>query len=347
MGDVENPNGVCFLGSGASAWAGVPTFNDFQTKAEEVCINLPEGSHEKGIFQRVLEHWKTHDNNPNLEEFYHDIELDERVLHNESPITSEDIAAFISITIQKSAIKTRPQSYYEKLIRILQDETLYYTIITTNWDILLESGREHYLRDGLINYGYVHAYSTLSNQTIPTYNILKLHGSLNWGFCEECKEAYYTDNKGCNIISSSEGLKCKKCNNKLKPLLVPPTISKLSEIKKPNYAPAQLIKIWRDAYKYLSTCEKIYFIGYSLPETDVETKHFISRALKENPNLKEVTIVTYQEYTKSMIEFEERYKSIISKEKSHPKIEFFHNGFEDFCDGRYIPNLSNLSGFYR
>lgn len=339
----KTPKGVCFLGAGASAWAGVPTFSNFRKKAEDVYNNLPDGSTEKNIFRDVLNNWRT----GNIEDYYRSFEMRKKFKpspvdrSNSDIITAEDIVTVICNTIQKSAIKTKPKWYYELLIFILQDEG-FNSIITTNWDILLESGREHYLKECLINYEGISAY----DRELPIkgdYHILKLHGSLNWGFCEKCKEAYYTDKKKCDILISSEGLVCKKCQNKLKPLVIPPTISKLSEIENPKYAPVQLVNIWKRAYEYLSTCEKIYFIGYSLPDTDTETKHFIAEALRDNPYLKEVFIISNETYTASRDNLERRYSSIVP-EIAIPK--FIYDGFENFCDSKYNSIMLRAKGAY-
>jgi len=153
---------------------------------------------------------------------------------------------------------------------------------------------------------------------------------LNWGFCKECGKIYYTDKTKCDILISSGGLRCIKCQNKLEPAIIPPTSSKLAKAGvNSKYAP--LLPIWRSAFEHLKSCEKIYFIGYSLPETDVETKTFISNALRENSNLKEVVIISDQKYGYSRVDFEERYHSIISRVKSNPKVKFIDEGFEDFC----------------
>jgi NAD-dependent SIR2 family protein deacetylase len=330
------PKVVCFLGAGASAWAGIPTFNDFQRKAEIVCNKLPEHSPEKKVFQCVLKDWGTRYKESNIEEYYATIEMHETLKFNNIKkedsdcITSAKIVTVICNTIQESTnSKTSKTPYYFDLNWKLQDGSTDLVFITTNWDILFESTKRIYLRDGWINYGEdIFAYDTASNKTNPTeiLKILKLHGSLNWGFCKECKKIYYTEKMWDVLNTSSLELKCPDCKIKLEPVIVPPTISKLT---KANYP--QLKSIWSSAYENLRSCEKIYFIGYSFPETDVETKYFISDALKSNTNLKEVIIITDQKYGRYKVDFEERYLSIISKITSKPKFKFVDDGFESFC----------------
>ena len=333
------PRIVCFLGAGASVWAGVPTFSNFRKRAEEVYNILPDYSPEKETFQRVLKYWGNYYNNSNIEEYYAAIEMLEMIktgIEDSDCITSDNIVNVICRTIQKSVKNPHKykQDLYYILTLLLQEEDPYPIFITTNWDILLESVKDYYLEEECINYGGIFPYDNPSGQieTDEDYHILKLHGSLNWGFCKECGNIYYTNKTKCDTLTtSSEGLKCIKCQHKLEPAIIPPTLSKLAKAGvNTKYAP--LLLVWRSAFEQLKLCEKIYFIGYSLPETDVETKTFISTALRENSNLKEVVIISDQKYGYSRVDFEERYHSIISKVKSNPRVKFHNEGFEDFCN---------------
>ena len=94
------------------------------------------------------------------------------------------------------------------------------------------------------------------------------------------------------------------------------------------------------ASEYLMLCEKVYFIGYSFPETDVQMKIFVSNALRKNKNLKEVTIVSNPMYGRSRVDFEERYSPILLKTKNDPKIIFNYDGFERFSKEK----LSEVDG---
>ncbi|VVB56028.1 Uncharacterised protein [uncultured archaeon] len=344
---ATTPKGVCFLGAGASVWAGAPTFSNFRRRTEEVYNKLPDISPEKEIFKRVLKHWEDDYNTSNIEEYYAAIEMLETLKFNSIKtdsdcITADNIVYVICTTIQKSIANYRKQNFYNHLTVILEDEIPDFIFITTNWDILLESTMD--FRDGWVNYGGIPAYDNPSGQTEPNreYSILKLHGSLNWGFCKECGKIYYTDKTKCDILTSYEGLRCGKCQTKLEPAIIPPTSSKLAKAgANSKYAP--LLPIWRSAFEHLKLCEKIYFIGYSLPETDIETKIFISNALKENSNLKEVVIISDQKYGYSRVDFEERYHSIISRIISNPKVKFIDEGFEEFCQKHPAIHRRSLS----
>lgn len=322
---------VYFLGAGASVSAGAPTFGNFRDKAIE-SLGKIVNERDKERFDQVLIDWNKNYKDYNIEEYYTAIEMDELLINNLNiDKKTDDIVFFIALTIEKSLINSDVTSHKILLINIDDSDA----IITTNWDIVLETSENDILENGSINYRVLPHHEPLERVRPVTYHIFKLHGSLNWGFCKKCGQIYYFTKKIYNYLTSDDGLKCKKCDFNLKPVIVPPTISKLAKpesnlrFKSPN---DQLANIWCDAFKYLSFCEKVFFIGYSFPETDVQMKIFISNALRKNNNLDEICIITDKKYGYSKVEFEERYGSILSKVNNRVKVKFYYNGFEDFIN---------------
>jgi len=338
-----SPKEVYFLGAGTSAIVGIPTFGDFRKKAQEICKNnLPDD-----MFKKILEDWETNFNEFNIEQYFAAIEMLEKLSSAPNSgdietITSDDVKKFILSTIQKSILNTNNNnnnnnSFYEFLSRLSRIGVSHSAIVTTNWDIVLETIPQFSLIRNWINYEGVQLYNINESITQEAqFHILKLHGSLNWGYCSVCKKTYYFEE-----MYDSERLSEKTCNDlsckgKLKSLVVPPTLSKLSN------AESQLIQIWKIAYKYLKSCEKIYFIGYSFPVTDVEMEIFISNALRNNSKLEEVVVVSNGKHTQSKIDFEKRYRSIIPKRISESQITYHYDGFERFYEK--LPEFPSRQG---
>ncbi|MCZ7382416.1 MAG: SIR2 family protein [Candidatus Methanoperedens sp.] len=332
-----NPKEVYFLGAGTSAVIGVPTFSDFRKKATEI-YGLSSDEPKRELFKRVLKHWREGFNEFNIEQYYAAVEMREMLAadnsfdrENPKNITTDDIEKFICSTIQESLknIDTdeghdKDESYYNFLSRIGISRA---AIITTNWDIVLETSKFS-LNSNWINYEGVKSYEIGSINRDAQFHILKLHGSLNWGFCEDCGNIYYFNKKRYDDITLGD-VECDKCKPKhvkLKTVIVPPTLSKLAK------AQPQLVHIWNTAQVYLKSCEKIYFIGYSFPETDVQMKIFILNALRENSKLNEVIIVSNQKHGQSKIDFEERCLSILPAHFSQSKMKFDYDGFEKFYE---------------
>jgi NAD-dependent SIR2 family protein deacetylase len=341
----DYPREVFFLGAGASALAGVPTFADFYDKAK-IIYQTKKNEIDEVLFRRVLEYWNKDFKQCNIEEFYSAVEMRE-LLHNtisteekEKSVTTDEIENFIYPTIKKSIHDINPDIYG----LFLAKSTTKSVIITTNWDILLETSWQYHIENGYITYESVQPHSTV----IPTdgtnrekfrkekFRILKLHGSLNWGFCKECGNIYYFNEKVDEMLAKNE-LLCDTCEKgKLARIIVPPKLSKLikpegAEYNSLNSAYHKLSQIWSNASKYLEMCERIYFIGYSFPETDVQMRTFISNALR-NSKPKEIKIVSNKKHGNSQIAFEEKYLSILSKFVSHSKIDFYYEGFKKYCN---------------
>ncbi len=113
--------------------------------------------------------------------------------------------------------------------------------------------------------------------------LLRLHGSVNWAYCETCitveplwigklfeRSPVFLDIADkqhplhLEIAGAAAGNagKCPKCQQPRRaPMMVPPTYSKARHYK-------QVEKVWRSATRALETAESIIVCGYSLPETD-------------------------------------------------------------------------------
>ena len=185
------------------------------------------------------------------------------------------------------------------------------SVITTNWDILLDNSLEDLTRrysiineDKLAVVDYCCYISSLekNDEYIKPgllalgkggYNIkyLKLHGSMNWLHCPNCQRMYVKFGQK-TILQNKQH--CRHClvNYKFSEnessiqlrgnLLLPTFIKDLSNI--------QIQLIWQNAGIELSEASKVVFIGYSLPQADFEIRQLLSRCI---PNHTEIEVVLY------------------------------------------------------
>jgi hypothetical protein len=153
------------------------------------------------------------------------------------------------------------------------------SVITFNYDPLIEFG---------LFFGNGYDYS-LSNDPRSTGRIplLKLHGSLNWGVCAECRAIVpfhlgdyinrfqlvprYRQSEHLQLLDFLRAMKIAHCGKAVEqvPVILPPTWNKT------EYSPT-LTHIWREAASQLSDAENIFVCGYSLPETDAFFKHLFA-----------------------------------------------------------------------
>jgi NAD-dependent SIR2 family protein deacetylase len=178
------------------------------------------------------------------------------------------------------------------------------TIISTNYDIVIDNALYSTLES--IRYGVhiraniypkVHA---VENGQVARYDVsqlnkgriklLKLHGSLNWLYCERCNELDITvGEKGIveYLKDNSSELKCvtyPNCTCNYVPLIVTPTYLK-------NYDNRIFQKIWEEAEREIASAEELIFIGYSLPQADMLIKFMLINGIGKNSKRPRITVV--------------------------------------------------------
>lgn len=150
------------------------------------------------------------------------------------------------------------------------------SLITFNYDVALDYAA-HYC--GIpIDY-------CLEGPSSNAVNLLKLHGSLNWGRCTACQRAYpvtmrtFFASRDWNRFAAGTSVElamssqlasfphCPGCPPEPYPVIAPPTWNKGSHHK-------ELSAVWRTAAIDLSQAEHMFIIGYSLPLTDEFFRYF-------------------------------------------------------------------------
>ena len=131
--------------------------------------------------------------------------------------------------------------------------------------------------------------------------LLKLHGSLNWLYCGTCHRLEIGASEarpfvraltslvgaGHNLESFylGAGSNCQTCGTELRALLIAP-----SHLK--NYRNPHVTNVWYRAERLLRTASRAVFVGYSLPEDDVEVVYLLKRGLAHlSPD--DITVVEF------------------------------------------------------
>ncbi len=129
--------------------------------------------------------------------------------------------------------------------------------------------------------------------------LLKLHGSLNWLQCRTClrlelgaSEARLYLKAVARLVGpdlktsfTPDGCPCPTCGTKLRPLLIAPTHLK-------DYRNPHLAQVWYEAERVLRDASQVIFVGYSLPDDDVEVVYLLKRSLAR-PNPPKITVVEF------------------------------------------------------
>lgn len=226
-----------------------------------------------------------------------------------------------------------------------------FTIISTNWDIILENAlrMEMDTNNGDIDYCfYTHSFSEsnrgeklrsgLYNRGLGKYNlkVLKLHGSMNWLQCQRCQRVYitYFDKIALEQFLTKPAPTCIHCNTNnvnedntyqganLNSVLIMPTF--LKDLNNFN-----LKLSWQISGIELQEASKIVFMGYSLPLADFELRHLLSNSIRSDA---EIEVVLHSKDKPNIHGYKNfpafRYRSFLGNRS----IKFYYDGVEGYIN---------------
>lgn len=147
------------------------------------------------------------------------------------------------------------------------------SLITTNWDVLLDAARHGRFGSEPEDYG------TTGNVVLDGVSespcdkrprLLKLHGSLSWRCCQRCQRLVIDPLK--YVAGEREGKEATcLCTCPYSELIVTPGFVR-------EYRNVHLLTIWREALMTLARAARWVFIGYSLPPDDVGIRALLLKA---------------------------------------------------------------------
>lgn len=301
---------VFILGAGASALAGAPLMNEFVGAARDVMRGTQELFPKereyfdlvfkaRGLLQQV--HSKSELNINNVESLFGTFEMAallgrlgtlssqevERLPNAVSYVIAKTIETKIRYPVDAANGQVAPPRPYGDFVELVQDlqrrERGSASIITFNYDVALD----YALHFDSVPFDY--RYADTAARELPgssAIDLLKLHGSLNWGGCRQCaavcpwrlkdvfsrlqwpqlgKREFVTLELSNHLVQ----LSCPSCGSPLaeNPVIVPPTWNK-------GKFHTRLSSVWRTAAAHLAEAENVFVIGYSLPDTDEFFRYF-------------------------------------------------------------------------
>ncbi|WP_407282369.1 SIR2 family protein [Methanolobus sp. WCC1] len=341
---------VFFFGAGASISEGAVGTNDLLK--ESFKLHHDEGSHNYERVDMVKKYLKdiyhnNYDNSniPTFEEVLGPIDIALQKQENISSywdlnkltvLRDNLIYCVCAVLYEKLKEGWTPDNHNEFIMRLFRHRNQWekYSFISLNYDILLDNALTN-LGEGNtpidLDYGFRfrnqekrHENKREDKDTwyIPREKkvfLFKLHGSLNWLYCQTCNSIKITPKeKGVmKIYTHSEHCDSPSCKGKSeqKPIIVPPTFTKA-------YDNPFLVSIWLQAEKILQNATRVYFIGYSMPEADIHIQYLLKKSLfRQNGNEPKIIVVNIDSrdgYT------HRRYQRLFGD------VEYLHMGFEDF-----------------
>jgi NAD-dependent SIR2 family protein deacetylase len=299
---MERTKTVFILGAGASADAGIPLMSNFLDDADDLWktgrVNSVAKSFElvqKARSRLQAVHSKSVLDTRNIEHVFAAFEMAE-MLNKFPGLSARDRKALSSAmrdvivhTVEKTmTLRTNsvaPVTYpkfWQLLTHLIEDVNPRHeiSVITFNYDLAFEytvfrnrASQSDSESKPHVEYGFKKAQSQIPS----CVRLYKLHGSLNWGWCETCKqiipwalEDYLESHplvEGDYGFMLEVGSDIKTVPHRLghvvqqNPLIIPPVATKIQHCQ-------QLAGMWRNAASALEKAENIVVIGYSLPPSD-------------------------------------------------------------------------------
>ena len=214
--------------------------------------------------------------------------------------------------------------------------------ITFNYDDFLDEALEG--TDGWNPYWGYGFFCPSSRDTIasgqewiadPEFQLLKLHGSINW----RPKLGYASPVAIDSITHHQEWPDVGYVNPQVdghlepEPVMVPPVLSKTGLVEQPV-----LRLVWSHAFARLETAHEVTFIGYSFPTTDMAARTLFSEALKDLPR-QDINIVNLGREDSEIEATRETYRSVFG---GIPDGQFHFDGAVEWIRG--LPSVHRGGG---
>jgi hypothetical protein len=294
---------VLFLGSGFSAELGLPVTSKLQDELLEANPGHPcEAPREAFISKTISTFWKEvfgwteSRKRPSLEDHFTQIDLAANSGHYLGKAYGpKKLRALRRMTIHRvfTMLDVEPHAalHIDTLIRQLTTD-FQVSVVTTNWDIMAE---RCLAREGVSLF-----YSREPDSRNPTrfpvgLPVWKLHGSGNWGYCDVCRslitgeidlgkiavrfgwllepEDFRLFRGGRKIVRDlgTTFRECPSCGGRVATRVA--TFSYRKHLDVPFFQ-----SIWDEARDSLRRADRWLFVGYSMPEADVEIRHLLKTA---------------------------------------------------------------------
>ncbi len=320
------PNDVWIVGAGASVESNGPSIANFREASTQVMAKSV-GKHRE-MLDTALRFWDEKLRSFNIEEFFGFVDSGLGDVTGEGDLT--ELRSKILFLIAKVITERLHGPVSEQHLQFVGRLDNWTPIITLNWDALLDNAIVETQRRRVSYVFPKQPDYDPKGRGSSSQKLLKLHGSLNWLYCEDCKLVSVLDQKESAIeflAGDRSSLSCHSCHisTSAEILMVPPVLGKL------HRASATMSAIWDDAYKVLRDAHRVFVIGYSFPPSDLQTRLFISRALSAAANLRLVKVITKPKFGTRAAQFEDRYADMLRGSGQVDLLEFEYISF-----GRYV-----------
>lgn len=217
-------------------------------------------------------------------------EYESRRPHRQRTQIDVSSISFLQETLQtlfalltNTMISAKPNQTHQSIVDFLKLHNGT-SVITTNYDGCMDEAilnRKLKLRSALI--------SDNNSDVTDKVDLIKMHGSINWAYCDSCHDALEFDLLQLKNVYNKDILSypvmgiCKNCGGLRRPLLVPPLSFKFLMFP-------TLIDIWNTARQRIENADYLIIIGYSFSEADTYITKILSRSMAIKSSQKMIII---------------------------------------------------------
>ena len=239
-------------------------------------------------------------------------------------------AIFLSLKVR---LKEVPRNYYHELFMNACTDDDGPIAISLNYDTLVDRAMiELSAWVGAMNFPAYGCSLRVPSGDRRFGQLLKLHGSISWLRCPKCPGlrfvipdlSIYRDRVPDAFVDprslDKPEIPCRECGSPVGSCIVAPTQRKTYDIPALN-------EVWSEAERVLKRAGRVYFIGYSLPEDDVEIALLLRRSL-DGVDPARITVVEWDEQRRERDDHPvgKRYASLFGK------VGWFSGGFAAWPD---------------
>jgi hypothetical protein len=213
---------------------------------------------------------------------------------------------------------------HEDLITAISTRTgKWPSVVSLNYDLRIDYAMIETDQGGLPDYGC--DIRTPEYQRATKFGqLFKIHGSMHWLYCPTCHRLEMGIDKEGRLRKaglslawslaqdfveglSEKGLYCPDCKTRFRTVMITPT--SLKDYRNPHIA-----SLWYQAERALRQCNRVIFVGYSLPWDDVDVIYLLKRGLS-HLRKKQITVVEWAEKTIPLDAHEvgQRYKAVFGR----------------------------------
>ncbi|AHK02724.1 hypothetical protein [Agrobacterium tumefaciens] len=331
-----SPMNVLISGAGLSFNAGLPLASNFTPgllNLSKVKLSGPSAAlvaFVRNFVDRTFGEGRATDPKewPELEDIFTLVDLSANTGHHLGDHSASDlrlvrralIVRMIRMLSQAySRGEKRPDAQWKLLETVFSDFDVNRTaVLNLNWDVVVETGFRRAQGIERVDYGcnaehlVVKDSKTLRykhlNSSLPQLHLIKPHGSVNWLYCDACREVFWVSadqveyvaqtlfrSRDWDAVRERTGTKfsarhispsCPHCETQALGTRFA-TFSYRKALDFPMHAAS-----WRTAESYLKDSENWIFFGYSMPNADFEFKHMLKRIQLTETTRPKITLIT-------------------------------------------------------